>query len=137
MHVRNQWLMAGAGLLIALSACTRLTQVEFSPGLKSTLATLPKESVVLIIDPDGKSVLADSDGTLATPCTLPVMAVKDGKQVAVMDESTCVGFRNGYHVGEIISQTVIRSFSNPEKCKYCYTTEDPTEQICRPTGCGK
>ena len=138
MNVQYQLLIAVLGLVSVLSACSTASHVDFSPGLKSTLATLPKDSVVVIIDPQGKSLLADSEGKLATPCNPPERTVKGEKQVAITDNSTCAGLQKGYFVETISSEAVLKSFPNPHGCLYCYTRKNASnvyEQICRPTGC--
>ena len=138
MNVRSQLLVAVLGLVGVLSACSTVSHVEFSPGLKSKLATLPKDSVVVIVGPQGESLFADSNGKLATPCTPPVRVEKDGKQVAVTDKSTCIGLQKGYFLEAINTETVIKSFSNPHGCKFCRMRPragGTLEQICKPDGC--
>lgn len=138
MSARYQLLIVVLGLTSLLSACSKESHVEFSPGLKSTLAKLPKDLVVVIIDPQGKSLLADSEGKLATPCSPPGRVVKGERQAAVIDKSTCAGLQKGYFGEAIHSEAVLRSFPNPHGCSYCYTRKsaDGTyEQVCRPNGC--
>lgn len=122
-----------------LPGCTQASDIEFSSGLKSTISKLPKDSVVVIITPEGKSFFSDSDGKLATPCKPPQRSVKnENKQIAITDKSTCTGLQKGYSVETISPEAVIKSFPNPHGCLYCYTRKNIAgvyEQICRPTGC--
>lgn len=120
-----------------LSACSTVTHVNFSSGLKARLAEIPKDSAVVIIDPQGKSVLADTNGKLATPCTLPEHVLKGDRQVAVISKSTCTGLQKGYFVEQIVSETVIKSFPNPHGCLFCITrkTAGGAEQVCKQDGC--
>jgi hypothetical protein len=137
MNRRNLFLLAVLALTSVLPACSTVSQIDFSPGLKSTLATLPKGSVVVIIDPAGKSTLADSEGKVAVPCKPPQHVMEGERQIAKTDKSTCAGLQKGYVVETINSEAVIRSFPNPHGCLYCYTrkTAGGYEQICRPNGC--
>lgn len=125
-------------LMIVLLGCTQASDIEFNSGLKSTINNLSKDSVVVIITPEGKSFFTDSDGKLATPCKSPQRIVKNEKQIATIDKSTCTGLQKGYSVETISPDAVIKSFPNPHGCSYCYTRKNIAgvyEQICRPNGC--
>ena len=135
MNTRRQLLVAALGLIGMLSACNKAPHdVDFSPGLKSTI---PKDSVVVIIDPKGRSVFTDSEGKRAAACTLPELVVKGDTQAAVVTKSTCIGLQKGHYTEQIISDAVIKSFPNPHGCSFCFTRKTVTgaEQICKPDGC--
>lgn len=136
MNVRHKLLLTILGLMSGLSACSTVSHIEYSSGLKSRLATLPKDSVVVIFDPNGMSLFADSDGKLATPCNPPTRVMKGETQVAITDKSTCTGLQKGFVIETLHSSTVIKSFANPHPC-FCFTRGGTatTEQICRPVGC--
>lgn len=138
MKIRFRLLSAILVLTSGLPGCTQASDIEFSPGLRSTIAKLPKDSVVVIITPEGKSFFTDSEGKLATPCKPPQRVVKNEKQVAITDKSTCTGLQKGYSVETINPEAVVKSFPNPHGCLYCYTRKNIAgvyEQICRPNGC--
>ena len=138
MNVRQLFLMTVLVLSGALTACSTMHNADFSPGLEATLATLPKDVVVLIIGPGGKSWFVDRDGKPATPCHPPGFVKKDDRQIAITDKHTCTGLEKGYFVDTIHSDAVIRSFPNPHGCWYCYTRSNlggTYQEICRPLGC--
>lgn len=138
MKIRFRLLSTILVLTGVLPGCTQASDIEFSSGLKSTIGKLSKDSVVVIITPEGKSFFVDSDGKLATPCKPPQRIVKNEKQIATVDKSTCTGLQKGYSVETITPEAVIKSFPNPHGCSYCYTRKNIAgvyEQICRPTGC--
>lgn len=138
MKIRHNLLSTIIVMASVLPGCTQAGEVEFSTGLRSTITKLSKDSVVLIITPDGKSFFTDADGKLATPCKPPQLIVKNEKQIATTDKSTCTGLQKGYSVEAINPDAVIKSFPNPHGCLYCYTRKNIAgvyEQICRPTGC--
>lgn len=141
MKIRLRLLSMALVLTSGLLGCThvsKISDIEFSPGLKSTLGKLPEDSAVIILTPEGKSFFTNTEGKLASPCTAPRRVERDGKQIAIIEKSTCIGLKEGYFVESVNSEAILKTFRNPHGCLYCYMRKNIDgvyEQVCRPNGC--
>ena len=106
---------------------------------------IPQDAAVLVFIPGGKRLFLDADGNTATPCSLPEPLRREARtqrehKYEYDPETTCLGLLKGAQITTFVPEAVLFSHiyeANPHKCWSCWTSGNPPQQICVPTGCRK
>lgn len=104
---------------------------------------IPQDAAVLVFIPGGKTLFLDADGNAGTPCSIPEPLARETRtqrepKYQYDPETTCLGLLQGAQITTFVPEAVLFSHiyaQNPHKCWACWTSGNPPQQICVPTGC--